>query len=253
MSYSSSRIIIAGGSHAVCLGVPQKSAHLKPELVPIDARFDAMTGNFPRDAAYWDELVRVASNRAIAIFWNGNQHYGRFTLAETPPFDLVLPDEPSLPIDPKAVIVPVKRVKEFWQNTYIELAPILEKLKQCEDCRPFLVGTPPPIRDDACIRAALMRNEGFFIKLSNFFKIDLETADLTPRLVMYKLWATIQSSMKDVAEFYQVPFLPVPRAVQADDGFMREEFSQAIDFTHANGFYGAIMRDHINAFVATWG
>lgn len=248
MSLCKSRIIISGGSHATCLGVPHTSLNLKPELVQIDYRFDAMTGIFPRDQAYWTELVNLAAHRTVAIIWNGNQHYGRFLLAETPPIDLVLPDEPHRPIDPNAVVVPVLRLKELWQQTFVELTLIIKSLKAREGCRPILVGTPPPIRTDESIRAALMRKDDFFVKVSQYFNIDLATADLTPRPVMYKLWATVQSSMRDVAELCQIPFLGVSRATQTDEGFLRDEYSQAVDFTHANSSYGNLMRAHIDAF-----
>lgn len=233
----------------MCLGVPHVSADLRARLVQIDDRFDGLTGRFPREETYWAELVRSAAQRTVAILWNGNQHYGRFLLEENPPIDLILPEEPHLPLDPRARVVPVLLLQELWKSTFDELLPIIDKLKDLDGCRPILVGTPPPVRTDASIWDALRRRDQFPVQVGGYFNIDLATAKPTSPIVMYKLWVTIQLSIREIAARYRIPYCPVPAAVQTDNGLLRDEYSQTVDFTHANDAYGALMRDHLFAFV----
>jgi hypothetical protein len=94
---STQPIIIAGSSHAACLGVPLTVEPESGPLLKIDSDFEAVTGNFPRDDEYWERTVQFAEGRAVVVVWNGNQHYGRFLLQENPPSISSYPVNKSYP------------------------------------------------------------------------------------------------------------------------------------------------------------
>jgi hypothetical protein len=231
-------ILIAGASHACCMGVPLTVESGIGPLLRIDEHFDALVGTFPRDDAYWESTVQQAHGRDIVIVWRGNQHYGRFLLRETPPFDLVVPSHPQLPLEAGAVLVPFAAVKEFWRVTFIGLEDMLQRLAALGTCRAFVLGTPPPIRETTVIQAELEKH-------SHYFDIELKTAQLTPRRVFWKLWASIQLSMEEVAQKYNARFIPVPEHFKTEDEFLKSVYAQAIDYTHANSLYGTEMRHHL--------
>jgi hypothetical protein len=214
-------------------------------LLKIDEHFDALVGTFPRDDAYWESAVQQAHGRDLAIVWNGNQHYGRFLLRETPPFDLVVPSHSHLPLETGAVLVPFAAVKEFWRVTLIGLEDLLQKLASLGTCRAFVLGTPPPIRETTVMQAELESREDYYLKHSLYFDIDLDTAQLTSRCVFWKLWASIQHSMAELAERHNARFIPVPEHFKTDDEFLKSIYAQEIDYTHANSLYGTEMRHHL--------
>jgi hypothetical protein len=203
-------IIIAGSSHAACLGVPLTVEPESGPLLKIDSDFEAVTGNFPRDDEYWERTVQFAEGRAVVVVWNGNQHYGRFLLQENPPFDFVVPCQQELPLNPGSILVPYTAIKEIWRDTLIGLEDLVKRLASIDGCRAFILGTPPPVRDPASIQAALEQRDDLFVRQSLYYDIDLETARLTPRSVMWKLWASIQDAMAEVAKTYGAEFIPVP-------------------------------------------
>src|SRR5436853_3065441 len=98
-------IIIAGHSHATALGVLLRSPENPNRLVPLASEapeFVGFTGAWPRDAAFWEGLVRQAAKRDVVLVWMGAQHLTQFLFAAVPPFDFVLAEAPELPIDPQA-------------------------------------------------------------------------------------------------------------------------------------------------------
>jgi hypothetical protein len=148
-------------------------------------------------------------------------------------------------LNPGSILVPYTAIKEIWRDTLIGLEDLVKRLASIDGCRAFILGTPPPVRDPASIQAALEQRDDLFVRQSLYYDIDLETARLTPRSVMWKLWASIQDAMAEVAKTYGAEFIPVPQAFATDDGFLKEIYSQKVDYTHANGAYGLAMRRHL--------
>jgi hypothetical protein len=222
-NFVSEPIIIAGGSHSTCLGVPHHSIDSEPVLVQLDdPRFVGMTGHFPRNQEYWDALVGRSARRTVAILWSGNQHYARFLLRYTPQIDVILPGNDGLPIEVDATVVPVMAIKELFSGTFDGLPDLLRKLGQ-KGARPVLVGTPPPKRDEASIRRAVVLQDDFVRAVAKYNRVDLATAKLTPRIVMYKFWSIIQAMLSDCARDNDALFVSVPDEVHDDQGFLRDQ------------------------------
>jgi hypothetical protein len=245
------KIVLAGHSHGVALGMPGSSEDLNPQLVYLDdERFEALTGG-ARDQEYWSALADVAQNRNVAILWSGNEHVSYHLIEHTPKFDVILPSDPEIHLDYEAEVVPYKSVFELYRLTYDPLDEVIKKLQAVNGCRVFVIGTPPPGASEALIESQIVSKGELVKNICDSFQIDIETARPTPRYLMRKLWSILQDASKHVAERNGACFIEVPGNLQTEDGFLRFEYTLAHDFTHANSLYGAMMREYIAVTIAS--
>jgi hypothetical protein len=227
-------IIIAGHSHVVPLGVPANDG--PPELFRIErcSRLWGLKGRFPRDAEYWDALVRHAPTNAIALMWGGNEHHAHFLVEQEIPFDFVLRDKDWLPLAEGAIVLPELLIREKFRRIIAMsgLSTVLGALKAAApDSRIAVVGPPPPKSDNALL-PRLFRSE---------FHKDVSEVKLTPQLIRLKLWCVVRDVFREVAEQNGVEFIEVPDEVKDDIGFLKEEYWEN-DMTHANAACGDILQ-----------
>ena len=234
--------IVAGHSHAICLGMPFQIGDGTPQEIRLEfgsGLISALTGAWPRDDAYWDKLTLLAKNRTVFLFWKGNQHIKNFLFEWKPPFDLVLTGESSRALQPDALLIPEEMIRTFYLPSIKLLGPLLHKLRQAAGPMPVVCGTPAPKADDDAIRRVLRRERDLMTVLESQ-KEDVHSARLTAAVIRYKLWRVLQDVMKDVAENADVAFFPVPSQTLTVDGFLRPEY-WADDVTHANKSYGRVV------------
>src|SRR5438128_679876 len=148
-------LLIAGGSHTLALvGQTMSVAIGEPPVVrPVegDEGLRALHGPWPRPDYYWESLIGLVETQAVAIFWGGNEHNGRYLIEGTRPFDLVYSRNPHLELDERAEIVPEALVKASF--TQLEgLGGILGQLAKRKRYPVIVVGPPPPKRDGERIR-----------------------------------------------------------------------------------------------------
>ena len=169
----------------------------------------AVSGCWPRNAAYWDLFVAESADRHPVLSWHGNQHYARFLFATDPPIDFVLSSAPRRAIERGAG------------------------------------GTPPPKDDEAKIRLLLER-EKFFVDAAEARGLDLATIELTPPSVMLKLWSLAQDMMRERCDEASAIFIAVPGTLRSEEGFLPEHYWSG-DVTHANAAFGRAFVEHIVA------
>lgn len=240
--------IIAGHSHATCLGVPLLTDDGSSRLVPLtngDARFLAFTGAFPRPASFWPELAVAAVGYALPVilFWQGNQHVSDFLLCPAQPIDFVLHEESDLPINPAAEIVPDLAVHDRLALGMLALDEAIATLRAGGVRRVIIGGTPPPKGDVEMLRNAITLEAYHFGVIAAQLGFRLEEIPIAEPLLMYKMWRVVQRHLEAAAGRQSAEFLRVPTDAQRDR-FLREEFA-ASDATHANALYGARMLDHL--------
>jgi hypothetical protein len=230
---NTNRIIIAGHSHVVAFGVSAKAG--PPELCPLQTspRLWGLKGQFPREAEYWDALVKHAHRGAIALVWGGNEHFSLFLFEEVP-FDFVLREKEWLPLTDGAYVVPELLIREKFRQVVAlsSLNGLIGALKAtAPDSCIALVGTPPPKPDNSLL-PQLFQNE-FHKELSKF--------RLTPQLVRLKLWCVLRDVYREVAEQNHIAYIEVPKELKDDIGFLKQEYWEN-DMTHANARYGAFVQ-----------
>jgi hypothetical protein len=235
-------IVIAGHSHVASF---RFWPHTRTGLIPLpllDGRvcgFQTVEG--PYQDSHWDTLVEQAAGKTVILFWLGNQYLGDFFFAPEEPFDLILANRPSLPVQAGARLVPENLVREHQRPALAQLEGVIRRLQAQPGCQVLLGATPPPKEDGEALRA-LMAQEGYFRE-----RLDALNAGeiaVTPSVVLLKLWSVQQDLMADIARANGVDYLPAPAGAQDAMGFLRPEY-WAGDVTHANAAYGILFMDAI--------
>lgn len=239
--------IIAGHSHSASLGVPLRGPSEHGGLVALDAkdmRFCGFTGAWRRTSRFWQELATVGVGRTVVLVWSGNQHNALFLLSPTRRFDFVLYEDPALPLDPGADLVPDLAVQERLSLGIGELEQTIELLTQRGVARILVAGTPPPKGDTETIRNGV-RSEPAFRSHAEKLGVCIDDIPLSSPILMHKLWSVVQRVLRHAAIRGGAEFVPVP-AASLDRGLLREDLS-ADDATHANAEFGRLMRDELYA------
>ncbi|WP_424362325.1 hypothetical protein [Methylocystis parvus] len=245
----SQRIIIAGHSHTAALGFPLSTGNL-PTIIPLERDdFEGLTGAWPRDEAYWEELIRVAQNRTVIISWNGNQHISHFLLLSEPEFEFVLPksinnryNHLNDRIDKSKKLVPFRMLLENYRPSFSHQIEILKRLLSVEGCKPIIIGTPPP-RGDSTLEDAFDAKASWFSEFAQLINVDIGSVNLSSATFRLKCWMALQFAAEEVASAIGARFIPSVPAAQNQEGFLRSEYAH--DFTHANGLYGDLMLNFI--------
>lgn len=243
--------ILAGHSHCTSLGVPLKTADGRSRIVPLEAaddRFVGFSGAWPRPPEFWTQLGAAARGRTVVLVWQGNEHYAEFLLSPGRRFDFQLREEPDLPLDPDADLVPDFAAEARMGHKIPLLEAAIDALRRGGAARVIVSGTPPPKGDAALVRAGALRESYYFGPLATKLGLTLEDIAFSPPLLMYKLWRVLQRQLEAAARRKGAEFVHAPPATQRD-GFLLDSMA-AGDATHANAAYGDAARDHLAAYLA---
>lgn len=245
-------ILVAGHSHIYSWGFPGEVMTAVPTLMPLrhsSNAYQGLTGVWPRDEFYWDSLLVYGVGKIVALSWMGNNHMSLYLFASPAPFDLINADEPDLPVDPSAQLVPeAVFIAQIEQSIALpELASRVERLKK-RGIQTVLCGTPPPKEDDDFIRKYMTtRIMRCFSVNKAFHGQALKNIPFSPPLMRYKLWRVMQTVLENAAKYCGIPFFPVPAETQTREGFLRRDM-YLDDMTHANIKFGKVMMDKFLVF-----
>ncbi len=213
---------------AVAEGLTEEVAVLMPGE-PVDPSAPPR----PEDGAYW-RTAREAPGRVLAVIWSGNQHNRHFIFEFDEPFRLHDCGE-SGPVVPDAMI------SARWEPFLVGMEANVKSV-QAEHL--VLMGTPPPKREEE-IRAGLA-GEPRLLELIAAAGETPDTIRVTPTELRVGLWKILQHDLAAWAARIGATFVPVPASAQTADGCLKPEYSMA-DSSHANGAFGALMLDEIEA------
>jgi hypothetical protein len=148
-------------------------------------------------------------------------------LAHPRRFDVVLPQAPSLPLDPAAEILPVDAVRTILRRKIQPFLDLLLHVRSLAPHRLVHMESPPPCAD---AQPALAH-----IPWALFPGM---TQEISRRHLRYKIWRLHSDLVAGVCAEHGVDYLAHPPQAVDDEGFLRAEFS--IDGIHANASYGAL-------------
>jgi hypothetical protein len=240
-------LILAGHSHVTSLVYNtngyDKWDQLGPNdfvLLPVNDCLAVYGVHGPghRGNSYWDFIKSISRGAALAILWNGNQHNVDFLLKHEISFDFIPRGLEYLGYDNESVLIPEQLVMAKFSHSLVDLRSFLSSI-EVRDV--YLVGTPPPKKDNLFIKKAISHESIFDRRITANFEI-------TTPLLRYKLWYTLQSLYKAMAEQFGITYINIPACVTDSDGFLHEDY-YANDVTHANEKYGAIMLNEIISVV----
>lgn len=228
-------ILVVGQSH---VGAVQRAAKTHRETWPDELRtrvIHTLGEPFASDGEEFGPLARAAILDQIArhrprlvSMLGGNAHNMISLMRPARPYDFILhgEEDEGPPLDPDAELIPESLVraaleerlqKDFWR---------LRRLH--EIAGPFLhVESPPPVIGDAFIRD----------RVEVYFR-DYHNREIVPAApgVRWRVWRLNARIIREQVEALGCGYLPVPRTVQDEAGFLRLDF--AADPTHGNEAYG---------------
>ncbi len=151
-------------------------------------------------------------------------------LAQHPrPFDLVLPEQPDLPLIPGAEIVPAGALAQTIRLKIEDEQLDLVRLLVAPGRRVIHVESPPPSAPDARLAS----------EMGMMPYAPEPHLGPSPVWLRYKLWRLHSAIVREACEAAGVEFLPYPQVALVDGCYLRPEFYQRP--CHANADYGELV------------
>jgi hypothetical protein len=182
----------------------------------------------PAIAQMIHEAVPPDSTVVISTMLGGNSH-NALTLLERPEgLDIVLPDQPCLPLVEKAQVIPYAVMRSALSDQCTIFLNDLRGIRSATSGRVFHVLSPPPIEDDAYL-ATVIDRDPYFAKAG--------LTRVTPASVRYKIWLLHCSIYIDTCAEIGVEVLPLPPKSVIDGKWLSPD-CVGPDPTHGNLTYG---------------
>lgn len=239
-------ILIAGHSHAHCLGLRRRNEDEQIVLMKLTDGPPIIHGlsmRWPYPENY-NEIVRTRSaGMHLMLIWLGNFHLAQFLFAQKVKFDFVSSVFPSLPLATDVDIVPESLVETRLSPHADNLNAAIDSLVDGRAAGVTLVGTPPPKGDDVRLRE-ILKSDPVFTQYAKGLGFEADTVPFNSPYLRLKLWVLTQKLTEQVAKARNLSFLPVPSECQDQEGFLKPEY-WAEDISHANSDYGTLLIKHI--------
>jgi hypothetical protein len=231
-------MIFAGHSHINALVGNRVSADPMLQGNSTHERLLSLDGPWPRNDAYWEELIAHADSNRIALIWGGNEHNSLYFFETAYQFDFRSRHVTRI-LNNLQIVAQSTIRRKFWNASIRDLSDILAKLLKACPSRIVLIGTPPPKKDNEALRN-LLAAEPHFLEWAAQIGEGIDSIRITAPHIRLKLWYVLQDLLAEEAGKVAASFVRVPVETQDEEGFLKPEFS-AHDITHANDAYGALM------------
>jgi hypothetical protein len=204
-------------------------------LTPLDGledSFDLVT--FPiADGAYASRdraeftAMAAAGHASVAFMLGGSRHVALGMLnPPQDPFDFYLPEEPGLPLNPQARLLPVDVVAALLKRHMKQECDQLAELSGIFGAHLRLhVESPPP-----CPSEHIRQHPAGFARM-------LHERGVAPAAFRYKLWRLHSCVMREFCAARDIRFVAAPAGTQDADGCLKPAYLRA-DPAHANAAYG---------------
>lgn len=174
-----------------------------------------------------DRVVPEGYERHYVSILGGNGHI-MLSLSRHPrPFDVILPDEPNLPLEAGAEILPFSYLSKSLLPFMLPYVWQLIGFRHAVGVRIYHIEPPPPCGDDDYMKSHL----GSYVSDPN---------NIISRYLRLKMWRLHSQLLADVCAKNDVAFLAAPKESMDGEGFLRAE-AYGRDATHANSWYGELL------------
>lgn len=147
-------------------------------------------------------------------------------------FDFVLPEQPLLPLDPAAEILPALAVQQVLESLMSDYLALMSQVRQLSVGPMFHIESPPPYADAERMHADMPWS--MFPGMCH---------EISPACFRYKLWRLHSQIAGKWCETAGVVFVPCPPETVDENGFMREPYYG--DGAHANAAYGELVLEQM--------
>lgn len=228
-------LLCIGHSHLRCV----QTAAIESGA-PIDAvnfwNDNSVILNSPEDPVLVDELQhRIRMHQgAVCSFIGGGAHTVIGLVSHPRRYDFVLPENPDLPIDPRAELIPVGAVREVLERETAPYLKLMLHLRTLAGERMIHMEPPPPCPDNSKIAP--------HVPWPLFPDMLQEVA---PPWLRYKAWRLHSQLVSEWCARERVAFYPCPSGAADAEGFLRQDYFE--DGVHANSGYGMLLLEQMRA------
>lgn len=149
-------------------------------------------------------------------------------------FDFVLPQEPDLPLDPTAEILPALAVRRVIESLAQEYLMLMDEVRRLCTGPMYHMEPPPPYRDATRMHADIPW--GMFPD---------RCQEISPAPLRYKLWRMHSQVLAAWCHGAGVGLVAAPPTSMDDSGFMLATYYG--DGAHANEAYGSLLLQQMRA------
>lgn len=168
----------------------------------------------------------------------GNAHMVLGLMRHPQPFDFVLPDQPGLPLDHDARILPSDVVRAALNERIVANNSVMAAVSKAFAGTHYHLESPPPIGDDAHVKKYL----------DPYFRDRGDTA-VASRYLRYKLWRLHSDIVRDQAKRAGITFVPPPSETTDQEGFLVPN-AFPDNATHGNPWYGSRVLQQVESIVS---
>ncbi len=152
------------------------------------------------------------------------------------PFDFVLSEQPALPTDHEASVIPEAAIMAAMMQQLQEYLDIITLVRAAASGPVYHFEPPPPLEDSDRVLADVPWS--FFQNL---------TAEVSPAILRYKLWRLATRLVADHCAAIGVVFIEAPAGAVDERGYLKQEFYA--DAMHVNEAYGALVVEQMRALI----
>lgn len=240
--------LIVGDSHIQALKLALKRDPLRAD---IDLRIRAYRYAKNKDGRPIGDLgepqiieliARSRDHDLVVSCIGGNQHQMIALIQHPQPFDVTLPGEPDIHVEPGSVLVPYQQIRALLDSGIRGRdGERLRQIREAARGKVYHLLPPPPKEDVAHV---LANHE------TPFARAGIVERGVTPAGIRLKIWKIQSDVLAALARELNIILLPPPAAALTSTGFLAPDY-YADDATHANHGYGSLVIEQIMRLAMT--
>lgn len=177
----------------------------------------------------------LAGLPVFSLIGGADHHYlGLFEHAR--PFDFILPEQPQLPLNPQAEVLPYGYCVQVMQGMLGDTFDTLSGLRQCVAGPLWHMENPAPIEDNAFCEANLP---------PAFQRPAYRGMRVAGPVLRYKVARLHRELVRQHCERIGIRFIACPAESMDEHGFLKPAYWPADDPLHGNALYGQLVLDQV--------
>ena len=181
--------------------------------------------------AYLDSITNVDG---LIISISGSDYLPICISNSNPPYDVILPSAPELPIIDNATVIPVAEIRSRLTRDIRHILLGIQEIKRLTNLPLYYLQSPPPIGSNSHIESH-----------SAWAKNIIEKNGISPASLRYKIWQIHSDLIEEKCNELRIPYFYNPSEL-LEDGCYLHRNAYADDLMHANTWYGKIFLTHID-------
>jgi hypothetical protein len=172
------------------------------------------------------EALRENDPRFILTSIGGNEHNVLSIAQRDRRFDFILGEEPNLPVDDRAELLPEAAVRETLRDWMKDKTDVLTAIRAATGAPIVQIEPPPPLP-----RAQVLAYP------KEFFRSLLDQRNMSSDTLRYKMWRVQSELLREICAEAGIVYVRNPPDVIDSDGMLLRH-ACGKDATHANDSYG---------------